>query len=160
MSKAFTTNDEGVPEPPKRATVKLAPGEVRYVTGEGKDALAAELLRLRGLAKDPDVEARLAQLSSLLELLTVAPPVPEDIDRVVFGAWVELQDEDKRAQRWRIVGPDEADAAQRRLSVASPLARAILGKRAGDTVTFERPRGATELTLVRVSARPWTALKR
>lgn len=152
MSKAFTTNDEGVPEPPKRASVKLAPGEVRYVTAEGRAALGAELERLRSAAKDPDIEARIAQLSSLLELLTVAPPLPANLGRVVFGAYVELEDEDGNTQRWRIVGPDEADAAERKLSVASPLARAILGKRAGDTVTFERPRGAAELTIVSVSS--------
>lgn len=89
MSKAFTTNDEGVPEPPRRSSVSLAPGETRYVTEAGKERLASELETLRRKSKDPDLDARIAQLSSLLELLTVAPAVPADIDRVVFGAWVK-----------------------------------------------------------------------
>lgn len=153
MSKAFTTNDEGVPEPPKRSAVRLARGETRYITEDGKARLSEELELLRARAKDPDVLSRIAQLSSLLELLTVAPALTADVERVVFGAWVELEDDEGVRAVWQLVGPDEADPSARRVSVASPLAKALLGKSAGDEAVVPRPRGPTEITVLRVSGR-------
>ncbi|HVI22276.1 MAG TPA: GreA/GreB family elongation factor, partial [Myxococcales bacterium] len=61
-----------------------------------------------------------------------------------------LRDETGKETSWRIVGPDEADAKERRLSVDSPLARELLGKAAGETVTLELPRGTMELAVVSV----------
>lgn len=153
MSKAFTTNDEGVPEPPKRSVVKLERGEKRYITAEGKARLASELERLRAASKDADIQARIDQLSALLDVLTVAPAVPEDIDRVVFGAWVELEDEEGARSVWQVVGPDEAEPSQGKVSVASPLARALLGRSAGESAVVPRPRGPVEMTVRSVSPR-------
>ena len=53
-------------------------------------------------------------------------------------------------QVYRIVGPDEADVRAGRLSVESPLARALLGKEVGESVVVERPRGAVEYTVTQV----------
>jgi transcription elongation factor GreB len=63
---------------------------------------------------------------------------------------VKLRDEGGRESSWRIVGPDEADAKARRLSVSSPLARALLGKEAGETVAVELPRGPAEYEILDV----------
>ncbi|MGZ3461601.1 MAG: GreA/GreB family elongation factor, partial [Archangium sp.] len=76
---------------------------------------------------------------------------------VYFGAWVMLEDEEGEETAYRIVGPDEADVKAGRLSVESPLARALLGKELGESVRVERPRGAIEYTLTRVSYRPPTS---
>jgi transcription elongation factor GreB len=62
-------------------------------------------------------------------------------------ARVTLQSETERAE-WQLVAPDEADPAAGRLSIDSPLGRAILGKREGDEVRFVRPRGAVEYEIV------------
>ena len=70
----------------------------------------------------------------------------------MFGCWVVLCDRSGARSAWRIVGQDEADAKERRLSVASPLARELLGKQAGDAVTLELPRGTAEFEVVSVSA--------
>ena len=63
-----------------------------------------------------------------------------------------LRDESGGETSWRIVGPDEADAREHRLSVASPLARELLGKQAGDPVSIELPRGAAEFEIVAIGA--------
>jgi transcription elongation factor GreB len=72
------------------------------------------------------------------------------VGRAFFGAWVELEDEAGSRVRYRIVGPDEADVKAGRLSVESPLARALLGKEVGESVVVERPRGAVEYTVTQV----------
>ena len=65
------------------------------------------------------------------------------------GAFVKLDD----GSEYQVVEPEAADAASRRISVESPLGRALLGKRAGDDVVVERPRGTTEYTLISVHYR-------
>jgi transcription elongation factor GreB len=146
MSKAFTREDD-VPELPASAPAPhLQPGEIRYVTPEGQLALQRELASL-------DSASRRAQtLAATLPLLTVHAPKCEGT--AVFGCYVVLRDETGKETEWRIVGPDEADAKERRLSVASPLARELLGKAAGDTVSLELPRGTMELAVVAVTSRP------
>jgi len=146
VSKAFTREDDA-PEPPASAPAPhLEPGEVRYITPEGQRALQRELALL-------DPASRRAQtLAATLPLLTVHAPKCEG--RAVFGCYVVLRDETGKETEWRIVGPDEADARDRRLSVASPLARELLGKEPGDTVTLELPRGTMELDVVAVASEP------
>ena len=119
---------------------------MRYVTPEGHRALQRELETL-------DPASRRAQtLAATLPLLTVQAPRCEG--HVVFGCFVVLRDETGKETEWRIVGPDEADAKERRLSVASPLARELLGKEPGETVSLELPRGTMELALVAVGDEP------
>jgi transcription elongation factor GreB len=143
MSKAFTREDDAPEPPPGPAAPRLEPGAVRYVTPEGHRALQRELDSL-------DPASRRAQtLAATLPLLTVHTPRCEG--RAVFGCYVVLRDETGKETSWRIVGPDEADAKERRLSVDSPLAREVLGKEAGDTVTLELPRGTMELAVVSVA---------
>jgi transcription elongation factor GreB len=62
------------------------------------------------------------------------------------GAFVTLED----GAEYQVVEPEAADAAARRISAESPLGRALLGRRAGDEVLVERPRGAVEHTVVSV----------
>lgn len=125
---------------------ELQPGEVRYVTKAGYQALQAELVQVGAQSRRGQV------LSTLLPLLTVHEPRCQG--RAVFGCWVELQDEDGKRAVWRLVGPDESNVRERKLSISSPLARALLGKEAGDAVTVELPRGAVELELLWVGAQP------
>ena len=71
--------------------------------------------------------------------------------RVGFGTSVTVEDADGRRTAYEIVGPDEVVPARRQISVASPVARALLGKRAGDSVVLRRPRGDIEVTVVSVT---------
>jgi transcription elongation GreA/GreB family factor len=66
------------------------------------------------------------------------------------GALVALVDENSAQVEYQIVEPEAADATALRISVESPLGRALLGKRAGDQVVVERPRGPAEYEIVSV----------
>lgn len=70
---------------------------------------------------------------------------------VRFGARVMVQGDSKQARQIDIVGVDEADATSGRIAFVAPLARALLGKRAGDVVTLRTPRGEEELEVVSVT---------
>ena len=75
---------------------------------------------------------------------------PEPDGTVYFGAWVTLEDEQGATCEYRLVGPDESDATEGRISVEAPLGRALLGKREGDSFELERPRGRTAFTVLSV----------
>ena len=73
---------------------------------------------------------------------------------VKFGATVTLEDEETEEKVvYQIVGEDEADITQRRLSVTSPLARALIGKTVGESVEVSTPRGARAYEVVKVAFR-------
>jgi hypothetical protein len=75
-------------------------------------------------------------------IIKVVDSVPSNRNRVFFGAWVTIGDEQGEEQEYRIVGADESDAGKRYISVDSPLARALLGKAVDDEVVVELPGGA------------------
>jgi transcription elongation factor GreB len=75
---------------------------------------------------------------------------PHDQGAVYFGASVEVEDAAGTQINYRIVGPDETDAEQNWISFDSPLARALLKKRADDDVVVQTPGGKRELCILRV----------
>lgn len=97
-----------------------------------------------------EIDRRLKYLTLRLDELKVVSEVPRDIGRVYFGAWVEVLDENNESKRYRLVGSDETDASHGFISVDSPVARALLGKKAGDVVAVTLPKGKTELEIVRI----------
>jgi transcription elongation factor GreB len=97
-----------------------------------------------------EIDRRLQFLSKRLETLVVVDTRPADPRRVAFGCWVKLEDEDGEELEYRIVGADEFDPANGWISVDAPVARALLGKRDGDEVTVQRPKGAATYTIVGV----------
>lgn len=153
-------------------------GGQRYITPEGYERLRAELERLwreerprvtrevaeaaahgdrsenaeyiYGKKRLREIDRRLRFLQKRLEVLRVVDPLAqEDVSRVFFGATVTLEDDDTGAvQTWQLVGPDEIDLAAGRISVDSPVARALFGRRVGDQVTVHRPRGDADFTIV------------
>ena len=86
-------------------------------------------------ARIRDIEAKLANAQ------VVDPKTLHAEGRVVFGATVEVEDDKGEASTWQIVGEDEADIKQGRIFVASPIARALIGKSAGDSVEVQTPGG-------------------
>lgn len=91
--------------------------------------------------KQAFVEARIAELEQKVGAAEVIDP-PARGDRVTFGSTVLLQDGDGKEVRYQIVGSDEADPARGRISILAPLARTLIGKKVGDTVTAQLPGGA------------------
>jgi transcription elongation factor GreB len=168
VSKAFTSEETPEHEIVSRAPPRLAPGELRYVTPEGFAALEAELKRLRaeraaagGIADEAernalvaDLDRRAALVQGTLAALTVLGPEAAPEGRVAFGTWVTVEEASGRRHTWRIVGPDEVDPRRGLASVQSPVARALLGRAAGDEVEVQRPGGTAEYTVVEVRRTP------
>lgn len=98
------------------------------------------------------IEGRIAEIEHKLAGAQVIDPSSIDADgRVVFGAMVEIEDDESGARRtWQIVGDDEADVKENKVSVNSPLARALIGKREGDSVEVHAPGGARGYGIVSV----------
>lgn len=139
-----------------------------YITPQGAEAMQAELKELwkverpvvtatvSAAAKNGDrsengdyiygkmrlrqIDARVRFLSKRLDELTVVDRLPAERDKVFFGAWVTIEaDLDERVSKYRIVGPDEFDASKDWISMDSPLAKALLGKRLEDEITVVKP---------------------
>lgn len=91
-----------------------------------------------------DTETRLASVQ-------IIDPTTLDHDKVVFGATVTVQDADSGDKlTYQIVGVDEADIAASKISIESPIARALIGKAEGDEATVQSPKGSRILEILRV----------
>ena len=151
------------------------------MTVEGAERLKAELQRLKSverpsviqaiaearshgdLSENADydaakerqgfIEGRIAEIENKLAGAQVIDPATVDGDgRVVFGAMVEIEDVEAGTRRtWRIVGDDEADVRENKVSVNSPLARALIGKEEGDNVEVQAPGGVRSYEIVAIS---------
>ena len=98
------------------------------------------------------IDRRSGWLARRLKNATVVRPEEQTAQgRVRFGSHVTYIDEDDRTHRVRIVGYDEADLARGEISIGSPVARALMGKRAGDGVEVETPQGVKFLDIEEVS---------
>ncbi len=98
------------------------------------------------------VEGRIKELESKLSFAQIIDPASIEIEgRIVFGATVTLLDcTNDEESCYQIVGEDEADIKAGKISVSSPIARALIGKEEGDTVFVDAPGGQRELEVVSV----------
>jgi transcription elongation factor GreA len=98
------------------------------------------------------IEGRIQELEGKLSNAQVIDPKTVDADgRVVFGSTVELEDSDSGdSVTYQIVGDDEADSRQGRISVGSPIARALIGKSEGDVAVVQAPGGKREYEILAV----------
>ena len=98
------------------------------------------------------IESRIADLEGKLSNAQVIDPSSLDAEgRVVFGATVELEDtESGDVIKYQIVGDDEADIKEHRISISSPIARALIGKYAGDVAEVKAPAGIREYEILEV----------
>lgn len=98
-----------------------------------------------------DIDRRVRYLSQRLPQLRSVTICPHDQGAVFFGATVTVQTRDGSAQsRFCLVGPDESDPASGKISIDSPLARALLHKRVGDSCTVDLPTGEQSWTIVAI----------
>ena len=98
------------------------------------------------------IEGRIKELEGKLAAAKIIDPAEVDAGgRVVFGATVDLEDEASGARAtYQIVGDDEADLKHGLVSISSPIARALIGKEAGDVAEVQAPGGVRELELIDV----------
>jgi transcription elongation factor GreB len=102
-----------------------------------------------------EIDRRVRYLSKRLEALKVAEGSPADRDAIFFGAWITLERVDDGAVlSYRIVGPDETDAARGWISIDSPLARAALKKRVDDEFDAPLPGAAQRFCVLTVDYAP------
>lgn len=134
-----------------------------YVTPRGLRLLED---RVRSLAKSREAlvgRGDLASQQSLRELerdlvyfnervkrAILVSPEEQSLEQVHFGAVVEVEDAEGERSSFMIVGEDEADAAQGRVSWFSPLAKALMNARVGDVVNWKRPAGDKELEVLSI----------
>jgi transcription elongation factor GreA len=97
------------------------------------------------------IEARISELEDKLSRAQVIPVPDPKPDNIRFGAWVTLRDDKEALKKYRIVGDLEADIKLNKLSVSSPLARALLGKLVGDLVEIQAPGGIKEYEVVEIN---------
>jgi transcription elongation GreA/GreB family factor len=172
MSRAFVKeSDEGaasaeLPERPLSA-------EPNYVTPRGMQSLRARLKELQverdsltakgeAMAKQRLLEVKrdIRYFSAQVERATLVDPAGQPRDEVRFGAVVTMRDGQGKNHVFQIVGDDEADVAAGSISWASPLAKAMLGARVGDTVKWQRPAGTSEVEIVAIAYLETTAAVR
>ncbi len=99
------------------------------------------------------IEGRIQEIEGKLSACQIIDPADLHADgKVVFGATVELEDEDSGAKvKYQIVGEDEADLKLGLINIGSPIARALIGKLEGDTAEVQAPGGIRHYEVVKVS---------
>ena len=121
--------------------------EVSVAAAEGDRSENASYIY--GKKRLREIDRRIRFLTKRLEAARVITET-NDGENVYFGAYVTVEDEDGAQREYRIVGEDEVEPREGRISWRSPLGRALLKKTAGDVVTVQRPAGPMELTLIAV----------
>ncbi|MFY7930952.1 MAG: transcription elongation factor GreA [Oligoflexus sp.] len=104
--------------------------------------------------KQSFVEGRILLLDDQIARANIIDFSKDQPDHVKFGAYVSVVDEDSGDEKtFRIVGDLEADITKNKLSMGSPLSRALLGRKVGDTVEVQVPKGTKEYSVVKISYR-------
>ena len=151
------------------------------ITRNGADLLKAELKQLKSVERPEVVEAiaearaqgdlsenaeydaakesqgfiegRLAQIEAILSKAVIIDPSKLNAEgKCVFGSTVEIEDLDEEIKSiYQIVGDDEADIKDKKISINSPLAKAMIGKEEGEVIDFESPGGLKNYEIIKIS---------
>lgn len=179
MNKAFVRESEGDDEEQLEPSLKLPPGTRNYITPAGHARLRDELENLvkrerphvveivawaasngdrsengdyiYGKRRLREIDRRIRFLSKRLDIAEIVDPLRQgDNDQIFFGAKVTIADSDGGENTYTIVGVDEADVLRGRISWVSPLARALIKNREGDSIRFQSPLGVREIDIIAV----------
>ena len=93
-----------------------------------------------------------------MDELKVVELSPNDITKVYFGAWVQLETDDGEMVRYRIVGPDEIDSSRGYISMDSPVAKALMKRSEGDDIQVSTPKGDIHYYLMEVRYTPFDCI--
>jgi transcription elongation factor GreB len=164
MSRGFVKEDDlehagtDLPERP------LSP-HPNYVTPLGlkllqNEAYELDLIRADLISRKDDALAQqelakidrdLRYLSARLDQAILVDPSKQPKETVLFGAKVEVEDEEGNILQYAIVGEDEADISQHKVSYVSPIAKALIGRKVGDSVDWQRPAGNLTLEIIKIN---------
>lgn len=104
-----------------------------------------------GKRKLREIDRRIRFLTKRMENAEVIDPTAQNSDKVVFGATVTILDESGNERKYSIVGIDETDGKRGRISWISPIAKALLQKKVGDTATVRLPKGEEDFEIVKIA---------
>lgn len=179
MNKAFVREGGGDEDDELEPSLKLPSGVRNYITPSGHARLKSELEHLvkrerphvveivawaasngdrsengdyiYGKRRLREIDRRIRFLTKRLDIAEVVDPLRQgDNDQVFFGATVTIADQDGAENVYSIVGIDEADASRGRISWISPLARALIKAREGESIRFQSPVGVREIDIIEV----------
>src|SRR5436853_207707 len=151
MSKAFTRESDSEPGPDPVPKRRSAAGGSNPITAAGARRFQAELEKLlicrrNAASTGADVsqlQSRIRYLKQLLGSVTVIG-IPADRESIAFGASVKVRYGNCEIVMYQIVGLEESEPEQDRISWQSPLARQLMGHRAGEKIRFSAPAGEQE----------------
>ncbi len=172
MSRAFVDEDAGSDETEDMHEIPLPlpAGARNYMTPEGAMRLADELRKLaeeerpraagalaaagqadksESLRRLSTIDRRISYLTRMKAMLEVVES-PASVERMVFGLVARVRDQDGAEIDYRIVGVDESEPDRGWVSWASPVAKALIGKRAGETAVVRLPQGERRLLILRI----------
>ena len=107
-----------------------------------------------------EIDKRIRYLSKRLESLSIVEALPKDLATVYFGAWVTIERDTGETETVRLVGPDEIEPKSRWISINSPMARALIGKKRGDNCKVVTPEGKLEIVIRDVEYKTTTRAKK
>ena len=179
MNKAFVRESDSDDEDALSPSLKLPAGTRNYITPAGHARLKDELEHLvkrerprvvevvawaasngdrsengdyiYGKRRLREIDRRIRFLTKRIESAEVVDPLRQgNNDQIFFGARVTIADADGVESTYTIVGVDETDVSQGRISWISPLARALIKSREGDAIRFQSPAGVREIDILEV----------
>jgi transcription elongation factor GreB len=179
MNEAFVRESDSVDEEDLSPSLKLPPGTRNYITPGGHARLKDELEHLvkrerphvvevvawaasngdrsengdyiYGKRRLREIDRRIRFLTKRIESAEIVDPLRQgDNDQIFFGARVTIADADGVENTYTIVGVDETDVSQGRISWISPLARSLIKSREGDSIRFQSPLGIREIDILEV----------
>ena len=179
MNKAFVRESDSDDEEDISPSLKLPPGTRNYISPAGHARLKDELEHLvkrerphvvevvawaasngdrsengdyiYGKRRLREIDRRIRFLTKRIESAEIVDPLRQgDNDQIFFGARVTIAEADGVENTYTIVGVDETDVAQGRISWISPLARALIKAREGDSIRFQSPVGVREIEVLEV----------
>ena len=182
MNKAFTRESDHEEDDEPDVAPPLASGQKNYITPGGYARLKGELDRLvdtdrpetvrvvswaagngdrsengdyiYGKKRLREIDRRIRFLVRRLDISEVVDPVGRDTDQIFFGATVDISNSRGEERTVSIVGIDETDTSRGYISWISPMARALLKARAGDSVTLQTPAGVDDIEVLDVRYEP------
>jgi transcription elongation factor GreB len=122
---------------------KLLDKERAGLIGERENETAVQRLTV--------IDRDLRYLSLRLQQAVLVEPSKQDKNTVLFGATVKVEDEHGELLQFHIVGEDEADIAHQKVSYVSPIAKALIGRKVGEIVTWQRPAGLLALEIIEIN---------
>lgn len=147
----------------KEGAAKLR-AELNHLEGPAREALAKRLrsaIQMGDLSENADytaakeeqafVEGRIQELTVILKDVIIIEENRNHLGIIEIGSTVTIQEGREPEETFKIVGPEEADPRDEKISFDSPIGQALLGHREGDTVKAETPGGAIYLKIIRIS---------